>query len=92
MQLSTSLVFGSAVSRMHEGDLMRQANTAGLQSKVEKHCYLFCLFAAKGGFLLSESNHMIRCLTYLSKLTRKSLMTFDQCTHIKTLSVIGFFF
>lgn len=75
MRVSTSLLFSSAISRMHRGDLMRPANTAGLWPKVEKQCYLLCLFAAEGSYLLSQSHLMIRCQAYLSKLTKKTLMT-----------------
>lgn len=40
-----------------------------------KNNAIYCLFAAQGSYLLSQNHLMIRCLAYLSKLTKKTVMT-----------------
>lgn len=85
--LKTTLLFSSAISRMHRVDLMRLANTAGLWPKVEKQCYLFCPFPAQGSYLLSQSHLMFVVSHIFQSLQRKHWWLLDQCTHLKTVQV-----
>lgn len=83
MQPSTFLLFSSAISRIHRGDLMRLANTAGLWPKVEKQCV----------FLQQKSviSYLGAILWFVVSLIfqsfqRKHWWPLDHCTHIKTVS------
>lgn len=88
MQVSTSLLFSSAISRMHRGDLMRLASSAGLWPKVENnaiYCVFFCsrsrVTSYLGAILWFVVSHIFQ------SLQRKQWWPLYLYTHLKTVPV-----